>query len=189
MQRGAPGRSREPGGRPPQTITRQSAPSACASSMARRLSSMAAAAGRVAAVNMPPRQRPETRSPASRMCRAGVRRRPSLAATVAPGRDRRDAVPRAALDALRERPLVPHRHGVERAGARAPPSMPRRASASSARMRAQPPAPGRAAARPRRPAGTARRDAGCERALCWPPTMVKWSWWPFSQAMNTTPVL
>ena len=27
------------------------------------------------------------------------------------------------------------------------------------------------------------------RADCWPPTMTKWSWWPFSHAMNTTPVL
>jgi hypothetical protein len=39
----APGRSFDPGGSPPQTITRQRAPMACASAMARRLSSMAAA--------------------------------------------------------------------------------------------------------------------------------------------------
>ena len=43
------------------------------------------------------------------------------------------------------------------------------------------------------PALSARRNSSAkcrmDRALCWPPTMTKWSWCPFSQAMNTTPVL
>ena len=42
-------------------------------------------------------------------------------------------------------------------------------------------------------AASARRNSsarcGSERVLCWPPTMVKWLWWPLSHAMNTTPVL
>jgi len=45
----------------------------------------------------------------------------------------------------------------------------------------------------RAPAASARRNSshrwGSERALCCPPTRVKWSWWPLSQAMKTTPVL
>ena len=43
------------------------------------------------------------------------------------------------------------------------------------------------------PAASASRksSARCStlRADCWPPTITKWSWWPFSHAMNTTPVL
>src|SRR5262249_12676027 len=44
-----------------------------------------------------------------------------------------------------------------------------------------------------RPAASAKRKSSLKcrmfRADSWPPTMTKWSWWPFSQAMNTTPVL
>src|SRR4051812_48920726 len=44
-----------------------------------------------------------------------------------------------------------------------------------------------------RPAASARRKSSLKcsrwRADCWPPTMTKWLWWPFSHAMNTTPVL
>ena len=55
-------------GRPPTTSTRQRAPSAQASSTARRLSSSAARRpSRSAAGNMPPRHKPVTCSPASRM--------------------------------------------------------------------------------------------------------------------------
>ncbi len=44
-------------------------------------------------------------------------------------------------------------------------------------------------------AGARRRGGRCsakwasERALCWPPTIVKCDWWPFSQARKTMPVL
>src|SRR5688572_20164067 len=43
------------------------------------------------------------------------------------------------------------------------------------------------------PAASASRNSSLRcrmcRADCCPPTITKWSWWPFSQAMNTTPVL
>src|SRR6185503_18548210 len=43
------------------------------------------------------------------------------------------------------------------------------------------------------PAASARRNSSLKcctwRADCCPPTITKWSWWPLSHAMNTTPVL
>ena len=100
----------EPVGKPPTTSTRQSAPSAAASSMARRLSSIAAArASGSPAGNMPPRQSPVTRRPLS--C-DDARRLPSSADRARSGRARarcaRDAVPQAGLDGLRHGPLLAH---------------------------------------------------------------------------------
>ena len=60
-----------------------------------------------------------------------------------------------------------------------------RAGASCARR----PAPAARAGRPHRRAGTASARCSSERALCWPPTIVKCDWWPFSQARKTMPVL
>src|SRR5688500_730428 len=61
-------------------------------------------------------------------------------------------------------------------------------TASSCRMRAQ--ASGGSASRPE---ASARRNSSLRwrmwRADCWPPTITKWSWWPLSHAMNTTPVV
>jgi hypothetical protein len=62
----APPRSFDPAGSPPTTSTRQRAPSACASSIARRLSSFQSFA-----VKKPPRHRPVTVSPFALIARAG----------------------------------------------------------------------------------------------------------------------
>ena len=64
----APARSFEPSGRPPPRMTRHCAPIAAASSIARRLSSIAACRPAASgAVNRPPRQRPLTVRPWSRI--------------------------------------------------------------------------------------------------------------------------
>src|SRR3984957_4261902 len=106
---------------------------------------------------------------------------------VAPGRDGRDGVAGAAFDAGGQIPLAFDGDGVERGGGgRGHQAMP--FVVSRARMRAT----ARSGSRSR-PALSARRNNSAkwlmERADCWPPSMVKWFWWPFSQAMNTTPVL
>ena len=69
--RRAPARSFDPSGRPPTTSTRQHAPIVAASSIARRLSSIAARRPAASAAgNMPPRHRPVTVSPCCRISRA-----------------------------------------------------------------------------------------------------------------------
>ena len=114
-------------------MTRQAAPSAWASAMARRLSSIAAARPAASAAgNMPPRQRPVTVSPASRICRAAAADAHGLQ-HVAPGRDAGDAVAGAALDAVGEAPAFLHRDGVEAEGTRGRHATP--CTASSDRMR------------------------------------------------------
>ena len=104
----APIRSFEPGGSPPTTSTRHCAPSSCASSIARRLSSRQSLA-----VKKPPRHRPVTTRLFSRMAFFALLQA-HLRHLVAPGRDAADAVARAAVDHLREVPLLAHGRRVER---------------------------------------------------------------------------
>ena len=156
----APARSREPGGRPPTTSTRQAARSAAASSIARRLSARAAARPAAsAAVRNPPRHSDDTRSPASVTSRAAAgtpisatgsrhspiagmpaRTQPSTASATDQRRVVRwlsDSFASGASALIRARPRRP-----------------------GTRASAAPPVPGHRAARRRRPAGTPRPGAG-----------------------------
>ncbi len=171
----APAMSLEPFGRPPATSTRQRAPMAAASSTARRLSSIAARRpASSAAGNMPPRQRQVT---VIWCVRISSRARLDTADPhdVAPGRDRGNAGARAAFDQLLERPRL-HGRRVDRQPtqvvARDRASAARRASPS---LRACARRPDRD--RRSRPAASASRNSSArckvERALSWPPTMVK----------------
>src|SRR5690606_16858520 len=107
---------------------------------------------------------------------------------VPPGPDPAEAMPRAALDDLGEAPLLANRGAVQRepVGARRGQRHP--CSASSSRMRRQ-----ASSGSASRPAASASRKSSAKwstfLADCWPPTMTKCSWWPFSHAMKTTPVL
>ena len=97
----APSRSFEPAGRPPATRIRHSAPSAAASSIARRLSSIAAVppGGIGGREHAAPAHSRRPRGPAS-LIRRAVSVDAQRLRLVAPGRDAANAVPGAALDRL-----------------------------------------------------------------------------------------
>ena len=179
----APARSLDWSASPPTTSTRQRAPSSTASSTARRLSSMARSWPATSeAAKKPPRHNPVTSRPALRIRRA-FSAKPPACISMTPRVDRGDAELLASLDRFTDGALPPDGRGVERqqvgiAGeiAHGLHTMP--CTASTARTR-------RAASSGSRnsPARSASRtsSARCtsERALCWPPTITKWSWWPF----------
>ncbi len=100
----------------------------------------------------------------------------------------------ARLDDPVERAGAAQRRGVDREPAvvvrevahrDAPDVSLRRRAARAAGACAWPRARAARAGPRRRRAGTPRRSGASERALCWPPTIVKWRWWPFSQARKT----
>ena len=96
---------------------------------------------------------------------------------IAPRTDGADAAPRAGLDDGRQGELLAHRRRIHRQEREIALELAHQAipcTASTALMRAR----ARSGSRSR-PARSARRNSsarcGSERALCWPPTMTKWS--------------
>ena len=191
-------------GRPPTTSTRQ-----CAPSVERLVDGAPVVVERGAAAFAVGRRK-HAAAAVARHGQAGVADAPRRVVEagrgdlVAPRRDAADAVPRAGLDDVGQRPLRAHGRGVDREPAMVGREVahgdamaPRRSSARRRRARASsvPHARDRELRVARAaPAASARRNssARCDerlRALCWPPTIVKCDWWPLSQARNTTPVL
>ena len=154
--------------------------------------------------NIPARQRPLTRRPCVAEA-AGAGLDPHRLQRLAPGRDGRDAVAGAALDRLAQIPSLAHRRPVQRQVVEAARKIAHLFPLLRRAVRPEvsgPDAVNRhdmAHARDRQ-LGIAQQPGGIgepeqlgqmERraGALWPPTMVKWSWWPLRYAMRTTPVL